>query len=102
MNLQIEIAQYNKTFKTYCKERNQRPEIAARALELLDEMKRTNESSLLSWLTGEGSTLLLLENLSKTSYFGGKHDNTPETLNDFNAFTLLDTVNLYNKRTWNL
>ncbi len=102
MILQTELAQYNRTLKNYCKERNERPEISERALGLLDEMKQTNEVGLMDWLSGKGKTLLLQENLRKTTYCGNKGDNTQTTLNDFNAFALLDTVSGYNKRNWSL
>jgi hypothetical protein len=102
MNLTTELAQYNKTFKTYCTERNERKEIAERALALIDEMKQSNEAGLMRWLKGEGKTLLLQENLRATTYCGNKGDNAPSTLDDFNAFALLDTVSGYNNRNWNL
>jgi len=102
MTIQTELAQYNRTLKNYCKERNERPEISQRALGLLEEMKQTNEVGLMDWLTGKGKTLLLQENLRKTTYCGNKGDNAQSTLNDFNAFSLLDTVSGYNKRNWSL
>ena len=101
MNFQAELAQYKKTLNNYCKDRKEQPEIAARANELLNEMEQANKPSMLSWLVGEGSTLLLMENLRKTSYYGNK-DNSPRSLCDFNAFALLDTVSGYNKRNWTL
>lgn len=102
MNLEVELAKYNKTFKAYCKERTERPEISKRALELLEEMKEKSTAGLMDWLCGKGMTLLLQENLRKTTYCGHKHDNSTECLNDFNAFALLDTVSGYNKRNWDL
>lgn len=102
MNFQTELAQYKKTLNNYCKDRKEQPEIAARANELLNEMEQANKPAMLSWLVGEGSTLLLMENLRKTSYCGNKGDNSENTLSDFNAFTLLDTVSIYNRRNWAL
>lgn len=102
MSITTEIAQYNKTFRNYCKERNEQSKIAERALVLLDEMKQADEPNLLKWLSGEGKTLMLQENLRKTSYCGNKGDNSENTLSDFNAFTLLDTVSMYNRRNWAL
>lgn len=102
MTLQTEIAQFNKTFKSFCKERNEDQKISLRALGLLDEMKQTNEPGLMDWLSGKGKTLLLQDNLRKTTYCGNKGDNVQSTLNDFNAFALLDTVSGYNRRNWTL
>jgi len=100
MSIQIEISKFNKVFKTYSKDRNESS--IERALELLNEMKEKCEDGLLKWLLGEGKTLLLQENLRHTSYIGNKGDNAKGTLNDFNAFALLDTVSIYNRKTWYL
>lgn len=97
MSLETGISQFKRTLNTYCKERKEQPEITERALELLNEMKEKSESGLLGWLLGEGKTLLLQDNLRKTTYCGNTGDNAQNTLNDFNAFALLDTVSMYNE-----
>ncbi len=99
MIFEIELSKFKRTLSIYCKERNEEPKTVERALGLLNEMEEKNEASLLSWFLGEGKTLLLQANLRATTYCGNLHDNAENTLNDFNAFALLDTVSGYNKRT---
>lgn len=70
------------------------PEILERALELLSEIKETDPTGLDKWVK-EGSTLLLKDLLSKTSYLG--NGNSPEQLIDFNAFTTIDSVGMHHR-----
>jgi len=100
MSFEIEMSKFKRTLDIYCKERKEGVKVVERASELLNEMKVKNKASLLSWLIGEGKTLLLQSNLRETTYCGNLGDNTTNTLNDFNAFALLDTVSIYNKRNW--
>ena len=98
-NLETELSKYKSTFEDYCKERKADKTIHDRALELLDEIQsKTNheiKDKFYAWLTKE-KTLTLQELLRHTTYKG--NGNTPEQLRDFNAFALLDTVSLYNKK----
>lgn len=99
------LSKYMITFEDYCKRNKQDVEIKDRALSLLDEMLELSKTDkelsklLLKWLAGDGKTLILKEILEKTTYQGSNSDiiNSKEYLLDFNAFALLDTVNMHNK-----
>jgi|SRR3972149_11244166 len=86
-----ELTSFKVALEDYCKEREEDSQIHQRALELLDEMEAKKNDKLSEWLT-KGKTLLLQKLLRETTYKGNAGDNSKETLRDFNAFALLDTV----------
>jgi len=99
--LENALAIYKKTFDDYCKKNERDQDVCGRALQLLTEITGGSEENsgdlklIHKWLT-TGGTLNLQELLRKTTYKGNKGDNSKETLVDFNAFALLDTVSHYN------
>lgn len=68
--------------------------IRDRALELISEIEGKDPKGLDKWVT-QGSTLLLKELLSKTSYLG--NGNSPKQLRDFNAFAMMDSVAMHHR-----
>jgi hypothetical protein len=88
------LESFKVALNTYCEERNENKEVQSRAFQLLDEIQSKPEFN--TWLT-QGSTLNLQELLRGTTYDGS--GNSPQSLRDFNAFSLLDTVSMYHEKT---
>lgn len=100
-DIESALLKFKKTLEKYLNLRMVDDDLKNRSLELLNEIieKSKEDNTVLQlfgkWLIGVGSTLVLQEILRHTSYKG--NGNTQEQLLDFNSFTTLDSVNMYNK-----
>ena len=95
------LSNYLFTFDKYCKDKNENPEVTARAREFIEYLRKNKSEELQQWLLGNTSSTTNLQAMLRTfPGWKGFGDNSKEGLLNFNAFSLLDTVSLYNKSSW--